>query len=128
MRELQRKQNFKKALYSIPSLILLAVLVFFLGKGALKILMVERKSAQTVEDLELEAASLEVREEELKGQIEALNTEEGIMEEIREKFSVTRAGEHVALIVEVKQAESTDDMDESWWSKVWHAIIPPYDN
>ena len=121
MRELQRKQNFKRILYSLPSLIILTLITIFLAKGAFGIMSLERRSAQRVQELEGESQVLTLREQELKAQIDRLKTEEGVVEEIKRKFSVTRAGEHVAIIVDAKaEATSTETSGVKWLKNLWH--------
>jgi cell division protein FtsB len=128
MQELRRKQKFKRALYSFPSLILLILLTYFLAKGTYGVMSIERESSQTVKKLEGEVALLSLRERELKDEINLLRTEEGIVEEIRRKFSVTNEGEHVAVIVEAREKEGNEGRKKSWWRKVLDAIMPPYGN
>jgi cell division protein FtsB len=124
MKELQRKQRIKQLMYSVPSLCMLAVLTFFIAKGAFNIMMVERESAHRVKELEAKAATLSLREKELEEDINKLGTEEGILEEIKEKFSVTREGEYVAIIVEQQSKEdSSDKNSQVWYKRLWDAII-----
>ncbi len=123
MRELQRKQRLKKILYSVPFLLLLVIFTILLLKGTFGVLLVERKSATKVDKLEEEAALLMERSNSLKEEIAALSTEEGIIEEIRKKFSAVRFGEYAALIIEPRQASSTGNSGRSWWEKIWHDII-----
>lgn len=124
MRELQRRQKTKKILYSVPFLIILLVLTFFLVKGAFGIIQIERESAGKVKALEAEALALSSRERELKDEIALLETEEGQVREIREKFSVTREGEHVAVIVESKNvATSTKSGTLNWLKALWKVIM-----
>jgi cell division protein FtsB len=127
MRELQRKQKLKKILYSLPMLALLAAFTAFLAKGAFGIMKIERRSAERVGSLEAEALVLDNRRRELNGEIERLKTDEGIMEEIREKFSVARDGEHVAIIVEEKTRGGEKAAEDSWYKRFWNAIISIYE-
>ena len=124
MKELQRKQMIKRLAYSWPSLILVALIGFFLAKGALGMVSKERESARRVGELEDKATALALREESLAEGIRRLGTPEGIMDEIKEKFSVTREGEYVAIIIDSKnKATSTESMLNSWYKKLRAAII-----
>ena len=109
MKELRDKQKFKNALYSIPLLALLAVVAFLLARGAASIMLKERESAQTLASLEEKNGTLKERQDELKVSIARLRTEEGIIEEIRSKFNVTRQGEHLAIVVEEGEKASTTE-------------------
>ena len=124
MKELQRKQGIRRVIYSIPSLIVLSAVSFFLAKGALGVMKKEWASSERSRDLEEKVAALALRELELKEEVLRLQTEEGIKSEIKEKFSVIQAGEHVAVIVDDRGASSsTDSSTLPWYKKLWLAII-----
>jgi cell division protein FtsB len=124
VKELQQRQKIKQMLYSYPSLFLIAVLTFFLAKGASSIMAIERESARRAAALEAQSSTLALHEEELKGEVARLRTEEGIIGEIKDKFRVTREGEYVAIIVdEKKSATSSDNSGQIWYKKLWSAII-----
>ncbi|MBI1974256.1 MAG: septum formation initiator family protein [Candidatus Zambryskibacteria bacterium] len=119
MRELRNK-----GMYSLPVIILLSIAAFTLTKGAIKILVKEKESRQKVEALRQEISAMTVREELLKKKIERLGTPEGLEEEIKEKFSVVREGEHAAIIVDEKRsATSTDVLKMPWYKKLFIRII-----
>lgn len=124
MKELRQKQRMKQVLYSWFSLILLTVLTFFIAKGSVELMSKERESAKRLTALEFETEELEVRETELHNNIAKLGTEEGIIEEIRGKFGVTREGEYVAIIVDERSesASSSVVVDHPWYKKLWDAI------
>lgn len=109
MKELRDKQKFKSTLYSLPVLALCAAFVFVLARGAASIMMKERESARTLAALEEKNAALAARQEELKEEVARLGTEEGVMEEIRSKFNVTRPGEHLAIVVKEEAKASTTE-------------------
>jgi len=124
VQELRRRQKIKQALYSWPAIGVFLVLAILMAKGAIGLMMIERKSAYRVDKLEAEAQSLSVRRDELKGEIGRLGTEEGVMEEIRDKFSVARPGEHVAIIVDDRKGPTTtESWAEDWYTKIVDAII-----
>ena len=134
MKELQRKQRIKKWLYSWPSLLLLALIAFFLAKGAVGMIIKERQSAERVAGLEEKSGALALREESVGEGIKRLQTEEGILEEIKEKFSVTREGECVAIIVDdTPKTAITGTSTAEWlkgrWEKfknLWRDTEPGY--
>ncbi len=110
-------------MYSWPILSILALVVFFLVKGAMGVMLKERESAGRLQTLESEAEQLEAREIELRSGIAKLQTQEGIMEEIKEKFSVTREGEYVAIIVdESLKATTTEKTGKSKFKGLWGGI------
>ena len=124
MKELQRKQGIRRIVYSIPSLIILSIIALILTKGALGVMNKERTSSELSKDLEEKAAALVLREQELREGVRRLETEEGIKDEIREKFSVTEEGELVAVIIDDRGASSsTDSSTLPWDKKLWLAIM-----
>lgn len=124
MRELQKRRKTRHLIYSLPSLFILAVITFILAKGAVGVLGKGRESSEMTRNLEEKTVSLAMREIELKENIERLETEEGIREEIRDKFSVTEEGEFVAVIVDERRATSSgENMDLPWYKRFWLAII-----
>lgn len=124
MRELQNRRRSKRFIYSLPALIFLALITFVLAKGAIGVLGKGRESSEMMRDLEEKANTLALREIELKEDITRLETEEGIREEIRDKFSVTEEGEFVAVIVDERRATSSDGDNKSpWYKRLWAVII-----
>ena len=126
MKELRRKQAIKRWLYSYPSLVVVLIMTGFLIKGALGLMIIERENAHRVGTLEQESERLVGREAELVAEVAKLKTDEGIIEAIKEKFSVTRTGEYVAVIVDERaKATSTSQGPKTWYQKLWNAIISP---
>ena len=123
MKELQRKQKIRRLMYSYPSLLLLIVVTFFLVKGALNVTNKAWESSIRAKDLEGKVAALILREKELNEGISRLKTQEGINEEIKERFNVTQEGEQVAVIVDRRSASSSADSGLPWYKRFWVAII-----
>jgi len=126
MEKFQKTQRIRRGIYSIPSLIVLSLITFFLVKGAWRVMNKERESEEQSKTLEEKAVALVVRERELREKIGRLETEDGIKDEIRERFNVTQEGELVAVIVEDKDNKVSTSTDSSlwpWYKKIWFAII-----
>ena len=124
MRELHKRRRSGRFIYSLPFLVLLFIITFILAKGAIGVLGKGRESVEMTRNLKEKAASLAMREMELKEDIARLETEEGLREEIRDKFSVTEEGEFVAVIVDERRATSSDGVgDLPWYKRLWTAII-----
>ena len=124
MKELQRKQKIRRMMYSIPSLVVLLIIAFFLARGAVRVVDKERESSERAKDLKERATALVLREQELSHGIARLQTEEGVRDEIKERFNVTQEGEYVAVIVDDRKVStSTDSSLWSWYKKLWVAII-----
>lgn len=124
MKELQRKQRIKRAMYSLPSLMFLIVIAFFLVRGAVGVLEKRAESARYVKELREEAQALTLRSQELEASIARLNTEEGVVEEIKEKYNVSLDGEHIAILVDdAPEPFSTDESKDEWYERWWGVIL-----
>ena len=125
MQSFKGKQKVRSVIYSPWFLLLLLIVAVFLVKGAYAMLSKEWRSGQVLDALEEKNAKLREREAELRGSIEALGTEAGLVQEIRAKFNATREGEYLAVLVEGKEAEAQvgEDKDLSWYQKLWSAIM-----
>lgn len=125
MKEFQgkRKRKGRNIIYSLPALVVLVLLTFFLARGAFRVMEKEFESKARAKDLAEKAIMLSLREQELKENLARLKTEEGIKDEIKERFSVTQEGEYVAVIVnDPGTSTSTDDSTRPWYKRFWYAI------
>jgi hypothetical protein len=112
MRELEKKQRTKKRIYSIPVLAILLVLTALIAKGTYGVMMKRAESANHVETLKAKNKN-----------IDRLSTPEGVDREIKEKFSVSKAGEEVAIIVDPKAlATSTESTKEPFYKRWWNTV------
>ena len=109
MRELRDRQQFKRYLYSTPALILLAIVAFLMARGAGSIMSKSHESAAKLDELEKANILLRDRHSTLEANIAKLGTDEGLIEEIRNKFNAVRRGEHLAVIVLDKPKATTTE-------------------
>ena len=126
MRELQQKQKIKRRIYSIPALIIFLVITILAIRGAYGVMMKDQESAKYVNDLKTQIATLSNRETQLKIEIARLGTSEGVDTLIKEKFSVSKAGEHVAVIVDQPTSltsSSTGAIEQNWFQKLWRSFL-----
>ena len=125
MQSFKGKQKVRSVIYSPWFLLLLLIVAVFLVKGAYAMLSKEWRSGQVLDALEEKNAKLREREAELRGSIEALGTEAGLVQEIRAKFNATREGEYLAVLVEgaLAQVEGEEVVNGHWYQKLWSAIM-----
>lgn len=124
MRELERKQKIRHRLYSTPALVGLALLTVVLGKSALDALTKAHQSAEDANALSAKVTALSNQEISLKKDISDLNTEAGLEAAIKEKFNVSAAGEHVAVIVdEDSNVEADSTNTKPWYKNLWDGIL-----
>lgn len=123
MKDLQKRQKMRAILYSVPSVIFLAIITVLLIKGATGMILKARETGEHARELREEAQTMILREQELRKNLARLETDSGVKDEIRERFRVVEEGEFVAVIVEDRvNASLTEDPDESWFGRLWGTI------
>ena len=118
----QGRQKLRKILYSKVTLFVIAVLVFFVGRGAwnthekAQIARSERNIA------ERSLSELESRASELQASLIRLKSDRGIEEEVRQKYTVARLGEEVVIVVDdsVKKGENGEAVAEK---SPWQSFV-----
>ena len=83
----------------------------------------ERESRRIMNEILGEAEALKERQGELQAGVGMLQTEEGIIKEIRERYNVIREGEGIAVIVDAGGQASTSDDGLPWYRKLLDAIM-----
>ncbi len=99
MLEFQRKRKTQKFIYSYFSIAILIIVIFLLAKSVFGLYGKAQASIDARKKSEHEYKELSSRYDYVKGEIERLRTEEGIEEEVREKFSVVKPGEKLIVLV-----------------------------
>jgi cell division protein FtsB len=118
MREFQDKKRIKRLLYSKPAVIILAIAIVFFGNATWGLYKKEKESAANALIAEKELAKLQDRQQLLNSEIDRLHTDAGIEEEIRSKYSVSKSGENVVIIVDKDQNQNVPTQQkEGWWDK-----------
>ncbi|MES2437206.1 MAG: septum formation initiator family protein [Patescibacteria group bacterium] len=118
MREFQERKKFKHILYSKTTVIVMALMVLFFARAAWGVYQKEQESAANVVRARAEMLKLKDREDLLKSELSRLNTEDGIEEEIRSKYGVTKPGEQMIIIVDQTTPTTTIMQEpEGWWDK-----------
>jgi cell division protein FtsB len=109
---MKRTRNKKKKIYVYSTIVILAVLLFFVGRGVSGIYEKNRVSAQRRADLNAELKELQDRRDELESMIDSLQTERGLEEEIRTKFQVSKPGEKSVILVDPDTSGEEEDVEE----------------
>ena len=104
-------------------LVVLAIVAGFLLRGTYMVIQKDVASNQYVDSLKAKQAALVDHEAELKASISRLKTDDGIDQEIKDKFSVALPGEHVAVIVDPKvPTSSASTTSNHWYTSLWRSI------
>ncbi len=118
MREFQEKKKFKKILYSKGMVITLVVLIIFFARATYGVYKKQEESSANSYRAANELKRLVDRQTLLNSELARLSTNEGIEEEIRAKFGVSKPGEEVLIIVDPDKATTTEIIEEeSLWGK-----------
>ncbi len=126
MEDFRSKQKIRKRLYSRATFFVLLLVTVLLLKGVWGAWDKHRESKQNLKNVEQELVQARNRELELTTRIEKLETQEGMEKEIRERFSVTKPGEEIVLIVEEDTSSGAYKAEDlPWWKKVgrWFASL-----
>lgn len=120
MREFQAKKRSKGWLYSKPVLLVLLVVMVFLGHVAWQ--LYDRYSFTKAERVKAETvlAELQTRKDLLASSVASLDSEAGVEQAVRDKFSVVKPGEFVVNIVDKTASTvpaTTTTEKKSWWDK-----------
>ncbi len=84
----------------------------------------QSQSGVDVLALQAKADALTTQEETVSANIAKLKTQSGVSEQIKEKYNVSEAGEHVAILVnESRNATNTATTSPHWYGKLWSAIL-----
>jgi len=118
MHEFQQKRRLRRTLYSKTSIVILVIISIFIIRGSWTVFQKERQSRKNVEEVESGLMAAKQRELELSTNIEKLNTPQGVEREIREKFSVKKAGEDVVLVIDSNATTSSPVPSVSVWAKI----------
>ena len=117
----QERKKLRKILYSKVSLAVLLVMLFAVGQGLWRIQ--EKVSVARAErDLAARSfADMESRTEELQASLARLKSDQGIEEEVRQKFTVARPWEEVVVVVDesAKKSKNGEAMEaRSFWERI----------
>ena len=120
MFDYQQKKKIRKVIYSKITLVILFFLIIILIKANYGIFKKERLSNENYNIVKDDFDSLKNRRTVLESEIERMKTKEGVEEEIRSKFDVSRPGEVVVNIINDGSITKENNTKEiSFWQKIF---------
>lgn len=105
MRNFQNKRSIKSLLKSTPVLIFLVILMLFFSYNMLGLFGKMLETNKNKKIAEAKITELKESKAKLDGDISKLNTNQGLEENIREKFGLVKEGENMIVIVDEKKEE-----------------------
>ncbi len=115
MRNFQARRQMRKAVYSVPSLVLLLVLCFFSFRSVWGVYQKYALTEQLLSETEAAHEKLSSRTGELETATARLATDRGVEEEVRNHFQVARPGEDVVILVDEATTTATSTPPKPWW-------------
>jgi len=110
-------------LFSIPMIILLGILVFFLARGVTRMVMSSHDAGQNLAEERIELQRAQYRYDSLTADLELLRTDFGKEQLVRKKYDVVLPGEEVVkLIGGEEDVQIIVEEDPSWFSLFFDSI------
>lgn len=123
MKKFQQKRRVRKIVYSAGTAAVLIVVIFFLGNATLDVYEKARETKDRRLTSLRQLEELKQEEADLRAKLEALQTERGIEEAVREKFDVAKEGEEVIKLVDeegvAEPAAAAAVVEPSFWQRVF---------
>ncbi|OHA79132.1 MAG: hypothetical protein A2747_01370 [Candidatus Yonathbacteria bacterium RIFCSPHIGHO2_01_FULL_44_41] len=96
----QERKKMRKILYSKITLVVLFVVLFVVGRGAWNIHEKAKIAVSERDIAERSLLQLESRTDTLQQSLKRLKSEQGIEEEVRQKYTVALPGEEIVVVVD----------------------------
>jgi cell division protein FtsB len=116
------KKPFRITAHSPIVLLALMGIVVLLAHATWGIYQKEVESGKNVAAVQEEFKALQDRRNLLQQQTSSLNTEEGIEEELRQKFQVAKPGESLMVVVNKPLPPSAPEVNNNFFSKIWSNV------
>lgn len=123
MREYQTKKKIKRRIFSKISIGFLAIMLFFLIKATYNVYQKNVESQANLARVNSSLEETEQRYESLKKENERLGTNEGVEEEIRHKFQVSKEGEKVIVVIDDESQKATTSPPTTFWARLKYDIL-----
>lgn len=119
MLDFHQKRKVRSLLYNRITIGVLLVLVLIVAHSTFRVYQKKRDSEKMRDISMVQVEELRKRELELRSKIERLETEQGVEEEIRSKFSVAKQDENMVLVVlQQETGTSTSTPKKGFWSRI----------
>jgi cell division protein FtsB len=122
MREFEKKRKIRKFIYSKFIILVLLLLLFLLVRGTMGVYQKSKESNGRENSSAVSLSKLENRKSQLEKDLEILNSNVGIEEQLRTRYSFSREGEKVIIIIDedveeiaVPEKKGIVDKTVSWF-------------
>ena len=119
MLDIQQKRKLRNVMYHKFTLGALGVLTLLFAHSTWGVYEKKKESEALMVSSEENLKKLEERNEILSYKIERLDTQTGLEEEIRSRFSVVKENESMVIVVQDgENATSSEEKPQSFWQKI----------
>jgi cell division protein FtsB len=114
MKQFQKKRQIRNMCYSKLTIVVLVLILFLIARGTWGVYQKSRMSLARKNLASVQLEKLQNRDEDLKKELERLESRVGIEEELRIRYSLSKADEKVIVIVDEEPVEPVeiDDSDK----------------
>jgi cell division protein FtsB len=120
MKNFQEKKRFRQVMQSKPVLMLLGIMILVFAYSVFGLVGRMQETIKNKEVAEEKIQELQKEKDQLTANINELKTDQGVEENIREKFGLAKDGEGMVVVTDDKNSTVTDTEDEptSFFSKI----------
>ncbi len=118
-----RQKLWHKIALSWVTIIVLTLFAILLANGVYKIYKKNLNATKKADYAQAELAKVVERQKSISKDLEHIKTSAGIEEELRRKFDVSKAGEHLLVIVDKEVEPEAPTKKESWWQSLWRKLV-----
>lgn len=124
MKNFQEKKGLRHLIHSWPVLILLGIALLFFAFAVFRFLVKMQETSKNKKIAEMKVSELQKTKEELSLDIESLKTEQGLEENIREKFGLVKEGEELIIVVDSKEnADLNEETQPNWFVSLFNKLF-----
>lgn len=104
-------------MYHRVTLVILAILVLLAIRSTWSVYQKMTESSDQRRVVEQKSAELSAHDKELRGEIASIKTEQGLEQEIRSKFSVSKENENVVIVLDDPSTTAPTSTPKTLWQK-----------
>ena len=125
MLDFQQKRKVRSVIYHKATLVVLFLIVLLLARSTWLVWGKKQESEEMRRVSSQNVEELRARNDNLQSKIGKLDTNSGVEQEIRAKYSVVKEGENMVVVVEDPDSKSaTTTQEMGFWKKIWHFLSP----
>jgi len=124
MKNFQDKKGLRYIVHSWPVLILLGILLTLFAFGVFRFMVKMKETSKNRKIAELKVSELQKAKEERSYDIDNLKTEQGLEENIREKFGLVKEGEDLIIVIDSKENTNLDsETKQNWFISLFNKLF-----